>query len=375
MPTDAADKRQELLKRIFASRQFAHADSLKRILQYVCSHTSDDGAPLKEYDIAVNAINRPPAFDPKTDPIVRVSIAGIRERLRAYFETEGRNEPLRLAIPKGQYRAVFTRAEEAPRGPGPESSGTALRNFWQPHLASQPGNILVYTELLFFRDERGNFIRNVYVNDVATGAREIAAMLPRVEMQAFRPSYHFQSAGEVHCMLSLAKLFHEVGAPLDIRNSRFCSWNELRRSNLVLIGSARTNKFVDSLQSDQCFVMLPDRIENREPHPGEQSSYAGVRFLEGKLERVTEYAVVTRQQALTPEGVITTITANHGRAIEAAGLFVTLEDKVDGLLRRMNPDPQAPVPRRFQALLRVDMIDFDEEIVNVEYVTHRVLRQ
>ncbi len=371
MPADTPENRQELLKRIFASRQFAHADSLKRILQYLCERTGDSG-PVKEYDIAVNAINRQRTFDPKTDPIVRVSIAGIRERLRSYFETEGREEALRLAIPKGQYKAVFSDAP-ACGGAAEEAPSSALRRFWEPHLSGRTGNILVYTELLFFRDERGTFIRNIYVNDVSGGRQEIASRLPGIDMRGFRPSYHFQSAGEVHCLLSLAKLFQEMGAALDIRNSRFCCWNELRQSNLVLIGSGRTNKFVDALQGGGCFVILPERIENRDPRPGEEAVYAGARFMEGKLERVTEYAVVTRQPALTPEGAVTTITANHGRAIEAAGHYLTLEDKVRNLLRRLAPEGRAPVPRHFQVLLRVDMIDFDEEIVNVEYLTHRVL--
>ena len=87
------DARQVLLQRILASKPFASADSLKHILQYLCecAAASPDVQP-KEYEIAVQALGRTDSFDPKIDPIVRVSIASIRERLQRYFETEGTAE-------------------------------------------------------------------------------------------------------------------------------------------------------------------------------------------------------------------------------------------------------------------------------------------
>ena len=35
-------------------------------------------------------------------------------------------------------------------------------------------------------------------------------------------------------------------------------------------------------------------------------------------------------------------------------------------------DRASVLPDRFQVLLRVDMIDLDDEVVNVEYVSHRI---
>lgn len=91
------------------SRHFAQALSLRKILEYLCRHASEpDGPSVKEYELAVFALGRPESFDPKSDPIVRVNMAAVRGRLGAFFEDEGRDEPLRLTIPKGEYRAVFS---------------------------------------------------------------------------------------------------------------------------------------------------------------------------------------------------------------------------------------------------------------------------
>src|SRR6266851_419392 len=163
---DVAAQR-ELLGRIVASPQFAPADSLRRTLHYLFDRSQEPNVgPPKEHEIAVQVLRRPTSFDPKIDPIVRVNMAAIRARLLAYFEGTGRNEPLRLRIPKGQYLLCFQ--ERGPlAGEAEHSAGTleALQKFWKPYLSGYASNILIYSELLFFRDERGNYVRSIYIND------------------------------------------------------------------------------------------------------------------------------------------------------------------------------------------------------------------
>lgn len=355
------EAQQTLLARIQASKHFASADSLRRVLQYLCEQT----ASIKEHEIAVNVLGRATDFDPKIDPIVRVSIGGIRQRLHAYFEVEGRDERLRLTIPKGQYRAVFTAVNE-----GAPGAATALETFWRPYLTGAADNLLLFTELLFFRNDAGNFLRNIFVNDLSHAPRELPARFGAVDLSDYKPSYHFVSAGEMHCVLSLVHLFAGWEARLETKNSRFSSWNALRHANLILLGSARTNSFNDSLQGRNNFVLTTDRIENRQPQAGEAAAYRGQRFMDGKLEKLTEYAIVTRRPGLTPGRVVTMIMANHGRAIEGVGDFLTTETQMQNLLAQVQGG--TALPEHFEIVLRVDMLDFDEEVVEVEYVTHRL---
>lgn len=365
-------ERQALVNRILASPQFAHAYSLRRILEYLVrrSEESDAGAP-KEYDIAVEAIGRPESFDPKADPIIRVSIASIRERLKTFFENEGREERLRLSIPKGQYRAVFeVEGHHAPRAPLP---GGIRERFWAPYFSGGAPNILVYTEVLFFRDDKGNYVRNIFVNDRASGAKELPGRGLPVDPAALRPSFHFVPAGEMHSLLLIQRAFNDLRLPLDIRNSRFFSWQEMQGANLILLGSSRTNPFLHSLQGKEPFLITQDSILNTAPKPGEPGAYRGRHFFEGELERGIEYALVTRRPGIQPGSSITLIAGNHGRAIEGAGQFLAREDRLSTLLDAMGLALQEPVPAHFQALLRVDLIDYVEEVVHVELVSLRVV--
>lgn len=367
MANDVA--RQQLLNRILASREFAHAHTLKRILAYLCERAAEGGKPPKEYDIAVQAMGRPESFDPRTDPIVRVSVASVRDRLLAYFATEGQHEPLRLAVPKGKYLAVFTEAAPAAET---KSIEHALRQFWKPYLAGEAPNVIAYTEPVFFRDDKGHYIRDWYVNDPGAAGR-LTSRMKRAGYGTLEPSFHYLSTGEVHCMLSIARLFHETRVPIETRNCRISAWNELRAANLILLGSPRTNAFLDSLQSGGGFVITADRIENRARRPGEKPYYKGRRYLDGKLVRMTEYALVTRRAGLAPGRAVTLIAANHGRAIEGAGHFLTLEDRVESVLRAMGLADAAELPPCFQMLMRVETIDIDDEVAGVQCVAHRVL--
>ena len=364
-------KQRALLRRILASTTFGHSESLQRILLFLYERTRDESAlPLKEYDIALGAIHRPESFDPKTDAIVRVSIAAIREKLRAYFATEGGQELVRLVIPKGQYRVRFEEMESSRAAVAPT---TSLRKFWGPYLTGAWPNVLLYTELLCFRDGHGNYFRSIYLNDPTVDPATVSPHLPGATPGEIRPSFHFVSGGEMHGSLSLAQTFQGLNVSLEVKNTRFVSWPGMRNSNLIVLGSPRTNAFLNSLQGEEGFTIGSDAILCLQPHAGEQASYHGSRSMCGKLERVVEFALVTRRPGPLGDSAITLIAANHGRAMEGAAQYVTREDKLSGLLRILGAAEDAALPAHFQVLLKVDMIDFDEEVMDVGYVTHRVI--
>lgn len=358
---------RELLQRILQSRQFANAESLRKILMLLCRYKD---RALKEYEIAVEALGRGTDFDPKTDPIVRVSIAAIRERLESWFASEGAREPLRLVIPKGRYQAEFQRCD--PRESLPRPVPRALRRFWEPYLSGDRRVVILISELLFFRDDRGNYVRNIFVNDRSGAADWLRELLPASDTEVFRPSYHFMSAGEVHCLLSLLHLFAEFGVVTEPRNARFASWQDLQEADVILIGSSRVNRFVAPMLQEECFRVEERAVVNYCPRPGELRWYTGVRSFEGQLERLTEYALITRRPGIVPGTCTTILSGNHGRVMEAAGAFLTAEDRVQTMLEFMGLSSVGPFPERAQILLQVEMVDFDEEVVSVSPIAFRV---
>jgi hypothetical protein len=362
---------QALLDRILASPHFANTLTLGRILGYVCEKTAGTENRIKEHEIATEVLRRSQSFDPKLDPVVRVSMSGIRERLQKYFDDAGRSEPLRLIIPKGQYRAEFVETQFQ-SGTELQDGDQVLRHFWGQYLSQDRANLIVHTEPLFFREGWETYVRNLYVNDLGKGHAQLMDRLPELRTRELTPSFHYLDAGEVHSMFIFMQFFHDLGAPVGVRNARIASWHEMRSSNLVMVGCTRTNPFMDMLQEETHFVIAEDEIRNLSPCDSELSSYRGERYRDSRLPRYREYVLVTRRPGAYQNSTMTMIAANHGRAIEGAASYLTTAREISKLLSITSLDQRTVLPKRFQILLRVEMIDVDDEILDVEYVSHRM---
>ena len=114
----AAEIRAQL-ERILASRCFEQAARSSGFLRFVVEQTlAGQGERLKGYTIAVEVFGRPPDFDAQTDPLVRVEAGRLRRRLIEYYADEGRDDPVRLELPRGSYSVVSTyTARNAPATP------------------------------------------------------------------------------------------------------------------------------------------------------------------------------------------------------------------------------------------------------------------
>lgn len=102
--------RRELISHIVHSKSFRGAQMLQHLLIYLAEkglENEDEGA-LKEYSIGVHALGRKQDFDPKVDPIVRVQMHRLRQKLKEYYASEGAADSLILEIPKGNYLLSFT---------------------------------------------------------------------------------------------------------------------------------------------------------------------------------------------------------------------------------------------------------------------------
>ncbi len=101
-----AEKRE--LDAILKSRLFSRSHSLVGLLDYICQKYFEGRVDqIKEYTIAVEHFGRAEEFHSKDDPIVRVDANRLRRRLRRYYRTEGKDHPVYISIPSGQYAPVF----------------------------------------------------------------------------------------------------------------------------------------------------------------------------------------------------------------------------------------------------------------------------
>ena len=102
------------LDRILKSGPFLQSRRRQRFLEYIVAELlAGRGERLKGYNVARDVFDRSEAFDPNVDPTVRMEAGRLRDRLREYYETDGRSDPIRIDLPKGTYtpQLEFRKAE------------------------------------------------------------------------------------------------------------------------------------------------------------------------------------------------------------------------------------------------------------------------
>jgi Tol biopolymer transport system component len=100
------------LDKVLMSHALARSERMRRFLQFVVERgISEEKEQLKEYVIGVEVYQKGPQFDPRIDSVVRVEAGRLRNKLREYYQTEGRAEAVQIDLPKGSYVPTFTRLD------------------------------------------------------------------------------------------------------------------------------------------------------------------------------------------------------------------------------------------------------------------------
>jgi serine/threonine-protein kinase len=135
---------RDQIERIVLSVAFRTSDRLKHFITFVANEALQGKADsLKEYSVGVQVFGRDSAFDPRTDPVVRVQARRLRARLERYYKEEGQHDSIVVDLPKGGYAPVF-RGREVTAAAKPVTA-TALQDNTiavQPIIDLSPGQDL-----------------------------------------------------------------------------------------------------------------------------------------------------------------------------------------------------------------------------------------
>ncbi len=236
---------QAQLERILASRDFAHSDQLSRFLRFIVEQTiQGQAANLKEYRIGVEVFNRKKSFDPRTDPIVRVEARRLRSKLRVYYKTEGRHDPMLISLPKGRYVPLFRlRAPRIPPGilsPRKQKDLQVYnlylkgRYFWNQHSPHALKRAIEYFEQAIAKDPSYALahagLADCYLAFALTGAQPPTQVMPKAKAAALWSLEIDDTLAEAHASLGLARALWD------------CDWleaeKELQRAVNLNPGSA-----------------------------------------------------------------------------------------------------------------------------------------
>src|SRR5579862_7890423 len=141
-PVVSPESVQRHLEKLVVSGEMRRSKKLCQFLRFTVEEVlRGHGSELKEYAIAVGVFRRSREFDPGADPIVRVQARRLRSKLQRFYQTEGREELIRIEYPVGSYSPVFVRrtssADAAPIPLTPAISATPVRRLDPDNGASE----------------------------------------------------------------------------------------------------------------------------------------------------------------------------------------------------------------------------------------------
>ena len=118
------------LDTIVAHGLFARSERMARFLRLAVERTLEGKSDeLKEYLIGVEVFDRQPSYDPRVDPIVRVEARRLRSKLKAYYDGDGRQDPVVFDFQTGTYAPEIRMREDGHVAPQPEGHTVAVLPF------------------------------------------------------------------------------------------------------------------------------------------------------------------------------------------------------------------------------------------------------
>ncbi|MGC2404551.1 MAG: hypothetical protein WA510_32470, partial [Acidobacteriaceae bacterium] len=112
------------LDRLLQSTLFLQSDRLGRFLRFAIENALAGNTDLlKEYVIGTEVYDRKPPYHPSQDSIVRTEARRLRAKLKEYYESEGKQNPVFIYFRPGTYVPLFRRNETLA---GLNSNGSSL---------------------------------------------------------------------------------------------------------------------------------------------------------------------------------------------------------------------------------------------------------
>jgi TolB-like protein len=234
------------LGRLQSSSTFAASCRLVAFLRFVVDETvGGRSASLKEAVIGFTVYERDPPYDPRIDSTVRVEARRLRRKLKEYYDTEGRSDPVKIDLPTGRYIPSFTLNEydnwvNDPRDPDSRGRPT-------PDHASRPKAAIIIMPFLAMCN---NSVDEVLADGLTDDLTFAVAQMDRLQVTSF--SAAFQYKGRAYSIPEIAGAFG-VDAVLqgtvrrDGKTVRVTV--EVSNSEGFVVWSARFNSFDSELAS------------------------------------------------------------------------------------------------------------------------------
>jgi hypothetical protein len=409
----SASQLGELLDRIARSPQFSKSSRLQSLLVYLCRHAAD-GKTVHEQQIGHEVFHREPDYLTSEDNIVRVTVSQLRRRLSEYFSTVGKDEPIVITLPQGSYTPVFL-----PRKAFQSRPSSWIRS--KAVLAILAGVLLlaVALALVFPRSERSIAIvqtreatvRSTNVNRLWQGLfseREPTLLVTAdsclaVLQDALRTSIplsayanhsfldklkteapaharwidliggrQYTSFGDLFLTARIQEVASHLGGSIVIRYARDVTIRDLRSWNKILLGSRRSNPWVELFETTMNFRIMQDEatqtpyVQNVSPRPGELQTYGLTKSTHPGTKEA--YGVLAFLPNLSRDGHVLIVEGVSMEGTEAGGEGITSEPFAAKLMQALGAQNKLPY---FEVLVRFIVVG--GAAGRGEIVAHRII--
>jgi hypothetical protein len=427
MPLDVVpiDEKRQALERVLASRTFVRSERLRAFLRYVCEAEFEGRAQqINEYALGVSVLGRSPEYSPAEDSSVRTRAYELRNKLRAYYESEGADDPIRIEIDKGAYVPRFSYREKAAAAPpapeaelstpapspsrpagearrlGPLLFGAGLglvvglgaavyvarsrppgfvnglradlatrevQALWKPFVdGDAPLLISFETRLFFFAPAANLVVRDYLTNQPAEAAQSkpLRDFQERMGAPDLEERFDYADFGAVHAAFLLGRL---LGREVGLKHSASLGWQDIWNSNIVFLGKPNLNPSIRATLEGRDFAETEhgSAIRNLHPLPGEPALYRNPPT-HGAGEK---YGLVTVLPGPQPGHRMMILSSSAAELMWALAEAVTSPSRVHDILSHVLL-PSGECPPAFQVVVAAT---FESNVpVKIRYVTHRV---
>lgn len=403
------------VERIIHSKAFETSEVHRHLLQYLAEKTlSGEADRLKEYTVGLEAFGKPSSYDPRQDSIVRLQVGRLRQKLLAYYESEGAADLIRISLPKGAFRLTY---DHHPPAGGLSSEdligrqrrqvwllavalavlgvwaaaasvgwfqssrdnlrreawSPELEELWKPFLGGKRSVLVCLGAPLFVRFPNYGFFRDPRTNDwaeIGQSARVSAARKGLAEKE-FYQSYSFIGTGEASAAFVISKLLATRVSDLKLTRSNLLSWEQINDDDVVFLGPPKFNRQLQTAALTQEIVVEPDGIRNLNPRPGEPA-YLEDKLSPGKPAEGESHALITRMPGPSGVGVLFSIAGNASPDTFAAAEWLCQPWRAKELADRLRLE-DGSIPEYFQVVLRVEFKQGTP--VQSNYVMHHVVKR
>ena len=206
---------RQQLARILQSPIFVRSQRLSRFLRFIVEHVIGGTQDcLKEYVIGSEVYDRKPPYNPSQDSIVRTEARRLRGKLKEYYETEGKDDPICVSLRLGSYVPAL-KYRQADTGPA-----TMIHS--KGHLRSA-GSSTTAVAILPFLDISGSALSSIYARGIPD---ELAYTLMRTEgCRVISPASMAHFSAQEH---DVAAAMSKVGAQIAYEGSVREEGNHIR---------------------------------------------------------------------------------------------------------------------------------------------------